>query len=1018
MMHLLLRSLCVCLLVVLAGPQASGAIQRKKFTAPGRYLIVEILDEDLLHVEVSAVGSGPDITKPLYTSPMVLRTDYPGPSTFVDGGGTLETSVITVTVDAQLAVTVRDKLHGNAVLTQLAPLDLDQPLKRLQIAPGAMQNVYGLGQRLLEPKPGHGRADGDWLVHGAREGGPFGNEFSGFGGGMVGNVQIPIMYAVGANDLGYALFLDNVYRQTWDFARSPWTVSAFGDQLRFYVMAGPSLLDLRRDYLELTGTPPVPPRKAFGLWVSEFGYDDFDQIRGLRDGLRQKGFPVDGFVLDLNWFGGVVPSDAEQSRMGRLNWDESQNDGNAYFFPKPGQAIRAFAEDHVALAVIEESYVSEKVDTFNDMPKERMVYQRANGQCDIGNQSNPSLVTGFWGKGRMIDWSDPGAATFIHDQRRLVNVVRKGVNVHWTDLGEPETKDDAGCYDGIETVNGDLKNEHPDLHNLYNLLWNRSIWDGYFTHRNRADDLGQRGQRPFILTRSGAAGTQRFGAAMWSGDIGSNLESLATHLNAQLHMSFSGIDYYGADVGGFRRESMPHNDTTGKYRGYEEELYTEWFANACWFDVPVRPHTDNEFVKVTPPYDTSPHRVGKLSSNLANLRQRYELIPYYYSLAYRAHIDGEPLVAPLVVHYPNDPRVRTVGHQKLIGRDLLIGVVARHGEYERDMYLPAGSWVNYHTNEWFHGTRGRDVASVPVYRDGLFRLPAFARAGALLPQMHVDDRTKDAFGHRKAGSTPRTELIVRAFASPVASAFTLFEDDGRTLNYDAKGRPSYHHRTTQLRQQQVSAGLVRVEIAPAVGVGGGTAIAGLPNSRRNVVRLSLDNSKASAVALNGTPLAERSTEAAFAGATSGWRNAGPNLVEAKSSSLAVTTNKVFEFSLESAAATSSVSFVCDNGGTRFGESIYVSGDIPALGNSNPTQAVKLEPSIYYEYIWNPPPGPGRVGPVAPVWTGVIDELPPNTTFHWKCLRKREDDTGTPQVGPSQTFSTAASGYAGRTSGSL
>ena len=63
--------------------------------------------------------------------------------------------------------------------------------------------------------------------------------------------------------------------------------------------------------------------------------------------------------------------------------------------------------------------------------------------------------------------------------------------------------------------------------------------------------------RPFILTRSGAAGTQRYGAAMWSGDIASNLESLATHMNAQMHMSMSGIDYYGSDIGGFRREVMP-----------------------------------------------------------------------------------------------------------------------------------------------------------------------------------------------------------------------------------------------------------------------------------------------------------------------------------------------------------------------------------------------------------------------------------------------------------------------------
>jgi alpha-glucosidase len=172
------------------------------------------------------------------------------------------------------------------------------------------------------------------------------------------------------------------------------------------------------------------------------------------------------------------------------------------------------------------------------------------------------------------------------------------------------------------------------------------------------------------------------------------------------------------------------NHDNGDYRGYEEELYTEWFANACWFDVPVRPHTDNQFRRVNPPYDTAPDLVGKKASNLANLRQRYELIPYYYSLAYRAHLAGEPVVPPLVFYYQDDPAVRTIGHEKLIGRDLLVGVVARHGEFERDVYLPKGKWADYYSHEWVNSI-GAPSATCPTYREDLFRLPVFARAGAM-----------------------------------------------------------------------------------------------------------------------------------------------------------------------------------------------------------------------------------------------------------------------------------------------
>jgi len=995
-----------------------AAVQRKKFTASAGYVVVEVLDDDLLHFEVSAVGSGPATTQPLHTSPMVLRADHAGPTTFVDNGGALETAELAVTIDTTtLAITVRDKLKGNALLTTLTPLDLGQPRKRLQIAQGVVQNVYGLGQQFVNAGDA-ASADGDWIALKRRAGGEFGNDFQGYEGGMVGNVQIPVIHALGPNEVGYALFFDNVYQQAWSFDTSPWQVSSFGDQLRFYVLAGPTLLDRRKDYLELTGAPPVPPRKAFGLWVSEFGYDNFEQMGALRDGLRQHAFPVDGFVLDLNWFGGVVLQQPAKSRMGRLDWDVSNTDGNPYFFPNPGAAIQSLAADHIGLALIEESYVSDQVDTFQQMPKERMVYQRTDERCDPSQQSNPAPVAGFWGKGRMIDWSDPAAAAFVQDQRRYPNIIQKGVSVHWTDLGEPETKNPQGCYDGVESADGTPKNQHADLHNIYNLLWNQSIWNGYFERRAQPNDLGQRGLRPFILTRSGAAGTQRFGAAMWSGDIASNLQSLAAHMNAQLHMSFSGIDYYGADVGGFRREKMPHNDDPGSYRGYEEELFTQWFANACWFDVPIRPHTDNELKPVNPPYATSPDRVGKRESNLANLRQRYELIPYYYSLAYRAHLAGEPLVAPLVFYYPNDPNLRGVGHEKLIGRDVLVGVVARHGEYERDVYLPAGSWVDYQTGEWYHGTQGRSVANVPAYRDGVFRLPVFVRAGALLPQMFVDADTKDAFGHRTAGAAPHQELIVQAFASSAPTSFTLYEDDGTTLRYDAAARPSYRHRTTLLRQQQLSPSLVRVEVAPAVGVGGSGAIVGVPSTRQNVVRLTVDGSIATGVTLNGSPLVEHPSEAAFAAASSGWRNVGPNRIDAKSASLAVSANKVFEFAVQPVAPATSVAFVCDNGGTRGGESIYVIGDLPALGSSAPAQAVKLDPNVYYEYMWNPPPAADPVGPSQPLWTGVVAQLPPSTTFHWRCVRQREDGSGTPQLGPLQTFTTTASGYSGRGLGSL
>ena len=813
--------------------------------------------------------------------------------------------------------------------------------------------------------------------------------------GQVGNVQFPVMYALG-DGVNYALLLDNVYKQRWDFSNDPWQVRLWGDQVRFYVMTGPDLPDLRKDYMKLVGTPPVPPRKAFGLWVSEFGYRNWDQITQLRDGLRRDNFPLDGFVLDLQWFGGIKKLDPD-SAMGRLDWDRVN-------FPDPDAHIRALAQDDIGLTAIEESYVSRNTDTFAQMNAVGglFAYARSNGNCNPAVQS-PIILTDWFGEAGMIDWSNPAAGAWVADSRRFPNLVQKGITAHWTDLGGPEKYDPNACYHGVETTAAGPKNTHGDIHNLYAFLWNASIWDGYYRKRDQVQ------RRPFIVSRSGAPGSERWGVAMWSGDIGSNLDLLATHMNSQMHMSFSGIDYYGSDIGGFRREGMPYNANHSGHLQYQNELYTEWFANGAWFDVPVRPHTDNSFQQNLR-YETAPDLVGDLRANRANIHQRYELIPYYYSLAYRAYLAGEPVVPPLVFYYQDDPNVRRLGHEKLIGRDLLVGVVAKHGEYARNVYLPKGRWVNYHTRDWFDSS-GQWVNNFPTYLDGIFRLPAFARAGAIIPMMAVDDQTKDAFGHRKQGAA-LTDLMVQVYADAAPSSFTLYEDDGTNLSYDSNERPVYQNRTTAISQQQ-SGNSVTVVVDKAAG-----SYPGAPASRNNLVRLVVDDARAVGVTLNGAALPKLNSAAAFAAASRGWYNAERNLVLAKSGARSAASKKTFKATLQPVASTTSVNFVCDNGWTAPGDNIYAIGNLAGLGNWDPEKGVKLSPSVYYEYIYNPPPGHNGPGPSTPKWTGLVQGLPANAAVEWKCVRKLASGQWQWQGGSNNTLAAPASGFAGSSVGAF
>ena len=297
------------------------------------------------------------------------------------------------------------------------------------------------------------------------------------------------------------------------------------------------------------------------------------------------------------------------------------------------------------------------------------------------------------------------------------------------------------------------------LQNLFNFEWLQGIHRGY--GRNELQ------QRPFMMSRSGAAGIQRFGAAMWSGDIAGRLGSLAAHAANQMHMSLSGMDYYGADIGGFHRN----------LDGDLNEMYTRWFAYGMLFDVPGRPHVEN----LCNCKETAPDRIGDRNGNLANARLRYELIPYLYSLAHRANRFAEPVVPPLVYYYQVDTNVRHLGHEKLIGRDLLAAVSTQFGENQQDVYLPAGGWFDWYSHEKFDSQSGLKT-SAPLQRNGLLKLPLYAREGAIIPLQFVDDKTFNAVGKRADGSV-RNELIAQVFAGTAPTEFTLYEDDGQTTAY-------------------------------------------------------------------------------------------------------------------------------------------------------------------------------------------------------------------------------------------
>lgn len=925
-------------------------VERVSYTNATGYLVVELLDDDLAHFETGA-GAGPGDSVRIFTTPQVAKTDYAGPTAYSVSGNTITTGEMQITINATtLCADVSDTTKTpDLKLHTVCPDNITQQWKGLTLTQETMDNAYGLGEQFFTGAS----ADGDWVGRTRTPGNYQGNAMIyDAENGPVANVQIPVLFAVGDDTDSYGLFLDHTYKQEWDLTSDPWTVDTWGDQIRWYALVGDDLPDVREDYMELTGIPPVPPKKALGLWVSEFGYDDWTEIDDTLSDLRTADFPVDGFMLDLDWFGGVTAG-SDNTQMGTLTWDTTN-------FPNPATKIAAYeSNDGLGLMTIEESYVGAGLTEHDDLEADGYLVRDGCQLCD------PVYLTSndWWGRGGMIDWTVDQAGVSWHDTKRQP-LVDDGIIGHWLDLGEPEMFDADDWTEGL--IPG--KHGHADYHNLYNLAWAESVVDGY--------EANAETQRPFLLARSGAAGIQRHGVAMWSGDIGSTMKGLASQQNVQMHMSMSGIDYFGSDIGGFRREMLDAD---------LDQLYTQWFANSSWFDVPVRPHTEN----LNGTQETAPDQIGDVDSNLANIRQRYELTPYYYSLAHRAYLYGEPIIPPLVYQYQEDTNVREIGHQKMIGDDILVGVVASDGERQRDIYLPDGDWINYHTNER-HTSTGGWITDVPLWLNGQFKLPAYAKAGAILPKIHVDDQTMNVTG-RRLDSTTRDELITRVYSDSTSSDFTLYEDDGSTNAYQ-----SGSIRTTAL-SQSLSGTTQTVTIAASSGT-----YTGAPSSRTNVVELVTDNTQASTVTLNAVALTQYTTQSTFDAATSGWMNAGGNVVVAKSASTAVGTAKTFVFTL--GQTPSEKDFECTNGTTTAGQSVYVVGNVEQLGAWNVASAVKLDATSY------------------PTWTGTISNLPPGVTVEWKCIKRQEadypDTADAWQPGANNSFTAPTSGNGGTTAGTF
>jgi alpha-glucosidase len=320
------------------------------------------------------------------------------------------------------------------------------------------------------------------------------------------------------------------------------------------------------------------------------------------------------------------------------------------------------------------------------------------------------------------------------------------------DMNEPAMHDRPLAEPGSENLEppGDLPHgphdepaEHAEVRNLYALLENEGTYRAL--RRMRPDE------RPFLLTRSGFAGVQRF-AGVWTGDSSSVWEHLESALPQLLNLGLSGVPFAGGDIGGFFESCGP-------------ELLVRWSQLGA-----LSPLARNHSARDTAPQE--PWAWGEEVERACRraLELRYRLLPYLYTAFEEAGRTGAPVLRPLVFHYPEDEAVRDLSDQALVGRDLLFAAVVRPGVRARAVYLPDGIWFDLRTGEQHEGSRWI-LAEARLDQDA----PLFARGGAIVPLGPAAEHS----------GRPLDPLTLAVFPDRSGAAEgRLYEDDGRSFAYE------------------------------------------------------------------------------------------------------------------------------------------------------------------------------------------------------------------------------------------
>ena len=430
--------------------------------------------------------------------------------------------------------------------------------------------------------------------------------------------------------------------------------SPVAPQLDYTVFVG-SPDEIIATYRDLTGPAPLMPSWALGYIHCRERFHSSQEILETANRFKQENLPISVIVQDWQYWG-------------KYGWNSMQFDEEHY--PDPKALTDSLHKMDIRLMVS----VWSKIDKNSLVGREMVAVNRYIPGTDWIDFFNPEAAADYW----------------KNFAQRLVPL---GIDAWWQDATEPENDDLAGR----RVNNGKWAGEQ--VRNVYPLLVNKTVYEGL---------LSEGVERPMILTRCGFPGIQRYGSALWSGDVGNDWETLRRQIVAGLGVQAAGVPWWTYDAGGFFR---PGDQYTNK--DYIERML-RWIEVSVYLPL-MRVHG---YMSNTEPWNYGPEAQQVIAECL---QERYKLKPYIEECAERIAKEGYTLMRPLVFDFADDPVALQQPYEYMFGPKLLISPVTEPGVTEWKTYLPKnkGGWDDYRTGKHYAGgqtvTTAVDKAHIPVF---------------------------------------------------------------------------------------------------------------------------------------------------------------------------------------------------------------------------------------------------------------------------------------------------------------